>query len=77
MTPLVEGDRLQALRLARRRAAAARRRRRDPAPRIELCAATFLQNREADDGGARDRQALGRARRLRVRGGAFIGTART
>lgn len=50
MTPLVEGDRLQALRLARgavaRLADAA-----DPAPRIELCAAAFLQNRDADDGG--------------------------
>ena len=50
MTPLVEGDRLQALRLARgalpRLADAT-----DPAPRIELCAAAFLQNRDADDGG--------------------------
>jgi alcohol dehydrogenase class IV len=50
MTPLVEGDRLQALRLARgalgRLADAG-----DPAPRIELCAAAFLQNRDADDGG--------------------------
>ena len=51
MTPLVEGDRLQALRLAR----GALPRLHDPsdaAPRIELCAAAFLQNREADDGGA-------------------------
>jgi alcohol dehydrogenase class IV len=51
MTPLVEGDRLQALRLAQgavpRLADAS-----DPAPRIELCAAAFLQNRDADDGGA-------------------------
>jgi alcohol dehydrogenase class IV len=50
MTPLVEGDRLQALRLARNalpRLANAS----DPAPRIELCAAAFLQNRDADDGG--------------------------
>jgi alcohol dehydrogenase class IV len=50
MTPLVEGDRLQALRLARNalpRLADAS----DPAPRIELCAAAFLQNRDADDGG--------------------------
>jgi alcohol dehydrogenase class IV len=50
MTPLVEADRLQALRLAQgalpRLADAA-----DPAPRIELCAAAFLQNRDADDGG--------------------------
>jgi len=48
--PLVEGDRLQAYRLASgalpRIGNAA-----DPAPRFELCAATLLQNREADDGG--------------------------
>jgi hypothetical protein len=48
--PLVEGDRLQSWRLASgalpRIANAA-----DPAPRFELCAATLLQNREADDGG--------------------------
>lgn len=51
MTPLVEGDRLQALRLARgalTRLADAT----DAAPRIELCAAAYLQNRDADDGGA-------------------------
>lgn len=50
MSPLVEGDRLQALRLAQNalpRLADAS----DAAPRIELCAAAFLQNREADDGG--------------------------
>lgn len=51
MTPLVEGDRLQALRLAQgalpRLGDAS-----DAAPRIELCAAAFLQNRDADDGGA-------------------------
>ena len=50
MTPLVEGDRLQALRLARgalERLAAAS----DAGPRIDLCAAAFLQNRDADDGG--------------------------
>ena len=50
MNPLVEGDRLQAFRLARnalpRIADPA-----DPQPRIDLCAAAFLQNREADDGG--------------------------
>jgi len=49
--PLVEGDRLQAWRLAAgalpRIANAA-----DPAPRFELCAATLLQNRESDDGGS-------------------------
>lgn len=50
MNPLVEGDRLQAFRLARgalERVADPN----DPAPRLELCAAAFLQNREADDGG--------------------------
>jgi alcohol dehydrogenase class IV len=48
--PLVEGDRLQSYRLAagalERLGDAA-----DPAPRFDLCAATLLQNREADDGG--------------------------
>ncbi len=51
MSPLVEGDRLQALRLAQ----GALPRLDDPtdaSPRIELCAAAFLQNRDADDGGA-------------------------
>jgi len=51
VNPLVEGDRLQAYRLA----AGALPRigdPADPAPRLELCAATLLQNREADDGGA-------------------------
>jgi alcohol dehydrogenase class IV len=50
MSPLVEGDRIEALRLARNaipRLADAT----DPAPRIELCAAAFLQNRDADHGG--------------------------
>lgn len=51
VNPLVEGDRLQAFRLVTgaipRLGDAA-----DPSPRIELCAATLLQNREADDGGA-------------------------
>ena len=48
--PLVEGDRLQSYRLAAGalpRIADAT----DPAPRFDLCAATLLQNREADDGG--------------------------
>jgi alcohol dehydrogenase class IV len=49
--PLVEGDRLQSYRLAAgalpRIADAS-----DPAPRFDLCAATLLQNREADDGGS-------------------------
>lgn len=51
MTPLVEGDRLQALRLARN-ALARVQDPHDAAPRIELCAAAYLQNRDADDGGA-------------------------
>lgn len=50
MTPLVEGDRLQALRLARG-ALTRIEDATDAAPRIELCAAAFLQNRDADDGG--------------------------
>jgi alcohol dehydrogenase class IV len=48
--PLVEGNRLQSYRLA----AGALARigdMTDPAPRFDLCAATLLQNREADDGG--------------------------
>ena len=50
MTPLVEGDRLQALKLARG-ALVRLADGTDAAPRIELCAAAFLQNRDADDGG--------------------------
>jgi alcohol dehydrogenase class IV len=49
--PLVEGDRLQSYRLAAR-ALARLSDPADPAPRFDLCAATLLQNREADDGGA-------------------------
>ena len=51
MAPLSEGDRLQAFRLAR----GAFPRMADPADaaaRLEMCAAAFLQNRDADDGGA-------------------------
>jgi alcohol dehydrogenase class IV len=50
VNPLVEGNRLQAFRLA---AGALPRLDdpSDPAPRLELCAATLLQNRENDDGG--------------------------
>jgi len=51
MAPLSEGDRLQAFRLAR----GAYPRMADPtdaAARLEMCAAAFLQNRDADDGGA-------------------------
>jgi len=51
MTPLVEGDRLQALRLASH-ALARVQDPHDAAPRIALCAAAYLQNRDADDGGA-------------------------
>ena len=51
MAPLSEGDRLQAFRLAR----GALPRMNDPqdaGARVEMCAAAFLQNRDADDGGA-------------------------
>lgn len=51
MAPLSEGDRLQGFRLAR----GALMRMSDPmdaGARIEMCAAAFLQNRDADDGGA-------------------------
>jgi alcohol dehydrogenase class IV len=49
--PLVEGDRLQAYRLAAG-ALARIADATDPAPRFDLCAATLLQNRESDDGGS-------------------------
>lgn len=51
MGPLSEGDRLQAFRLSR----GALLRMSDPldvGARVEMCAAAFLQNRDADDGGA-------------------------
>jgi len=51
MTPLVEADRLQAFRLARG-ALPRLKNAAEAAPRIELCAAAYLQNRDADDGGA-------------------------
>jgi alcohol dehydrogenase class IV len=50
MNPLVEGDRLHAYRLASRalpRVTDAE----DATPRIDMCAAAFLHNRDADDGG--------------------------
>lgn len=50
VNPLVEGDRLQAFRLARS-ALARVADTHDAGPRIDLCAAAFLQNRDADDGG--------------------------
>ena len=49
--PLVEGDRLQAYRLATG-ALARIADANDAAPRFDLCAATLLQNRESDDGGS-------------------------
>jgi alcohol dehydrogenase class IV len=50
MNPLVEGDRLQAFRLARG-AMMNIGATQDATPRIDLCAAAFLQNRDADEGG--------------------------
>jgi alcohol dehydrogenase class IV len=50
VNPLLEGERLHAYRLAAR--ALPRAMEPDAAPRIELCAAAFLQNRDADEGGA-------------------------
>ena len=49
-SPLCEGDRLQAFRLSQL-ALSRVGDTHDPAPRIAACAASFLQNREADDGG--------------------------
>jgi alcohol dehydrogenase class IV len=49
VNPLLEGVRLHAYRLASR--ALPRVMAPEPAPRIELCAAAFLQNRDADEGG--------------------------
>ena len=51
MTPLSEGDRLHAFRLAQR-ALQPMSDPQDPAPRMAACAASFLQNRDVDDGGA-------------------------
>jgi len=51
IAPLSEGDRLQAFRLSRG-ALARMRDPQDAGARIEMCAAAFLQNRDADDGGA-------------------------
>lgn len=49
LNPLVEGDRLQAFRLAQRALPHALREPDDPQPRIDLCASAFLANRAADD----------------------------
>ena len=51
MAPLSEGDRLQAFRLARG-ALPRMSDAQDAGARVEMCAAAFLQNRDADDGGA-------------------------
>jgi len=48
--PLVEGDRLQAFRLAFRAYSALAQDRDDAASRADLCIAAFLQNRAEDDG---------------------------
>ena len=47
--PLLEGDRLHALRLAQRALPGALAEPENAAPRIDLCAAAFLANRAADD----------------------------
>lgn len=52
MAPLSEGDRLQAFRLARGALARMVDPLVDAGARVEMCAAAFLQNRDADDGGA-------------------------
>jgi alcohol dehydrogenase class IV len=52
--PLVEGDHRQAFRLASRALPSMVAKPDDAGPRIELCAAAFLQNRAADDGAARE-----------------------
>jgi alcohol dehydrogenase class IV len=54
VNPLVDGDHAQAFVLARRALPLLVARPDDPGPRIDLCAAAFLQNRAADDGLARE-----------------------
>jgi alcohol dehydrogenase class IV len=49
--PLVEGNRRQAFALADRALPRLLAAPDDPLPRLELCAAAWLQNRDADDGG--------------------------
>jgi alcohol dehydrogenase class IV len=49
VNPLVDGDRLQAFRLAKDALPRALREPDNPEPRIDLCAAAFLANRAADD----------------------------
>src|SRR5207248_248697 len=53
--PLVEGDNLQAFRLAHAALPGLVREPETVQHRIDLCAAAFLQNRAADDGAGRDR----------------------
>ena len=48
LNPLIEGERAQCFRLAER--SIHRITESDPVPRIEMCAAAFLQNREEDEG---------------------------
>jgi alcohol dehydrogenase class IV len=50
--PLVEGDHQQAFRLVQRALPRLLAEPDNPLPRIELCAAAFLQNRAADDAGS-------------------------
>ena len=61
--PLIEGDRLQALRLAKRALPLAMAEPDNAVPRIDLCAAAFLANRADDDDGGRrlGRDAVGSA----------------
>ncbi len=56
--PLVEGDNRQAFRLAFRALPRLMQEPENAALRIDLCAAAFLQNRAADDGAGRDRDAV-------------------
>lgn len=61
--PLVDGDRLQAFRLAREALPRALAEPENPEPRIDLCAAAFLANRGDDDNADRrtERDAIGSA----------------
>jgi alcohol dehydrogenase class IV len=63
VNPLVDGDRLQAFRLAKQALPQALAEPENAAPRIDLCAAAFLGNRAADDDTGRrtHRDAVGSA----------------
>lgn len=52
VNPLVEGNRRQAFALADRALPRLLAAADDPVPRVELCAAAWLQNRDSDDGGS-------------------------